>query len=128
MQRAALDAMAGTALEEQDKDQYIAAKTHSGHERIAVSDIRLLLADQRYVMAYLPSREVLLDIPLKEFESRYAHIFLRIHRNALVAKHFVQALERDDGNSVLRIADITLRPIVSRRMLSQVRKLIEGDS
>ena len=52
-----------------------------------MSDIRYLRADQKYVSVRRAGGEVIIDESLCELETEFADIFLRIHRNALVAKH-----------------------------------------
>ena len=54
-------------------------------------------------------------------------MFIRIHRNALVALKFIEALEKDKhNNTCIRIHGV-LQPLqVSRRHISNVRKIIKN--
>jgi len=71
--------------------------------------------------------EVLIDEPLKVLEDEFEHHFVRIHRNALVAKDKIERLETV-SNSVhlLYLKSFEEGMSVSRRHLPSVRKLMRG--
>jgi two-component system, LytTR family, response regulator AlgR len=114
-------------------------------ERVPVCDVLYFKAELKYVTVRTVQKSYILDGALNELESRYGAQFLRIHRNALVAKQAMRALERHveraaerdpdaasgegaaelEGWAVrLRGVDDTL--VVSRRQLSAVRAAIAG--
>jgi len=97
-------------------------KIRGSEELIDVSEIRAMVADQKYVSAYLPDREFLLDESLKSLEDKYPNIFLRVHRNALVNSKYIEALESEVDQYQLRLRDVDVRPVVSRRLLPIVRR------
>ena len=71
--------------------------------------------------------ELLLDEPLKSLETEFGDMFLRIHRNSLVALKFIEALEKDkQNNTYVRIYGVTQPLQVSRRHVSNVRKKIKN--
>ncbi|MEE9552009.1 MAG: LytTR family DNA-binding domain-containing protein [Gammaproteobacteria bacterium] len=119
-----------TELREQD--QLSTARTHlsaivQGNLRlVAVDDIRYLKAEQKYVIAAWPDGELLLDEPLKSLESEFQALFIRIHRNALVALQHIESLEKEtEGNISIRLRGMVNALQVSRRHVSTVRQTIK---
>jgi len=103
--------------------------------RLPLSDVLYLKAELKYVTLRTPAHSYVLDDPLSELEQRLGEGFLRVHRNALVARSAVRALQRrrGDGSS----ADeghaehwaVQLMPTgewlaVSRRQLAAVREAL----
>ena len=64
--------------------------------RIPVADILYLKAELKYVTVRTRDHAYVIDESLSELEGRLGDALLRIHRNALVARHAVQRLERRD--------------------------------
>jgi two-component system response regulator AlgR len=105
---------------------HLSARSQRGVELVPLSDIRCLLADQKYVTVVHRGGEVLIDKSLKELEVEYHRLLVRTHRNALVAIAHIEALERSpQGQYTVRLADTAYRPQVSRRHLGRVRDLVE---
>lgn len=100
-------------------------------ERILLSEVLFFKAEDKYVVAQTGAGEYLLDTSLVQLEKAHAARFLRIHRNALVARNAMRALVRErEGTDVegwvveLSGTDATLA--VSRRQLPQIRALLAG--
>ncbi len=107
--------------------QHISAKTHRGMELIPIKDIRYFIADQKYVTVHHTHGEHLLDETLKELQDEFPARFVRIHRNALVSKQHIEALERDtQGQFYLRLANTEKRPLVSRRHVGDIKELLKN--
>lgn len=106
---------------------HIASKNRRGIDLIAVGEVRLFQADQKYVTAYCGGgEEALLDETLKELEQEFEGRFVRVHRNALVSIGHIEGLIRDlDGQTFVRLNDLDITPQVSRRHATVVRRLIE---
>lgn len=100
-------------------------------ERVPLSEVLYFKAELKYVTVRTASRSHILDGALSELEGKYAGAFMRIHRNALVARRAVRALEKHhdpvegDGWAV-RINGIPELLAVSRRQLATVREAIAG--
>lgn len=62
--------------------------------RIPLADVVYLKAELKYVTLRTADHTHVLDDSLAELEERLGDRFLRVHRNALVAKRAVRALER----------------------------------
>jgi len=109
--------------EESAERSLLASQTHRGVQTMPVTDIRCLLAEQKYVTAYSPSGELLIPDTLKELEREFGQRFLRVHRNALVAVAHVARLERDEqGPWCVVLNNVAQRPMVSRRHLTEVKQ------
>jgi two-component system response regulator AlgR len=97
--------------------------------RLPLSELLFLKAEQKYVTLRTASRALVLDEALADLERRLGAGFLRVHRNAIVARHAVRALERraggdaDEGWSV-RIGPTGEWLAVSRRQLGAVREAL----
>ena len=105
---------------------YIAAKSRHGVDLVDVAEVRLFQADHKYVTAYLADRDVLLDETLKELEQEFENLFVRVHRNAIVSTGHIEGLVKDlEGQYFVRLKDLDIRPQVSRRHATTIRKLIE---
>ena len=62
---------------------------------IAVSDIRYLRAELKYVTVRTATREHLVEESLSRLEQEFAEQFVRIHRSCLVAKAHIVGFEKD---------------------------------
>ena len=93
---------------------------------VPVEKIYYLKADQKYVTAVWPEGELLIDDSLKSLEQEFPSLFIRIHRNTLVALRHIQGLDKDEeGNPCIVLQGIEARPPVSRRHVSHVRKALK---
>lgn len=102
---------------------HLSVRSHRGIQLVPVSDIQFFMADQKYVRVVYSGGEVLIDEPLKELEIEFGARFVRVHRNALIAIHLVDALERDpDGQNFVRLRGVEERVPVSRRSVPALRK------
>ena len=98
-------------------------------ERVPIDDVLYFKAELKYVTARTARRSFILDDTLNELEARYGARFLRIHRNALVAKQAARALQKHhdaqegDGWAV-RIDGVDELLLVSRRQVASVKELL----
>jgi len=113
--------------------------------RIPASDVLYLKAELKYVTLRTADGEWVLDEPLGDLEQRLGDAFIRVHRNALVARRAVRALERhanapspgDAADSSAKATSSQEEPIgwtvvltngeqlsVSRRQLTSVREAL----
>lgn len=104
--------------------QYISARTHKGVEVVPLDEVRCFVAEHKYVTAYFPEGDLLLDDSLVELEQRFPEHLVRVHRSALVAKAYIEALETGQGGAFLRLRGVEKTVPVSRRLLPRVRQLI----
>ena len=110
-----------------DSFTYVYSNYRGGILRIPVDEVYFFHAEQKYVMARHQGGEALLEESLKALEQQAGDGFLRIHRNALVAKNYLNGLEkRPDGHCQVCFRDIDDRLEVSRRHLPEVRRWLKG--
>lgn len=100
-------------------------------ERVPLAEVLLCKAELKYVTLRTAARSYVLDSTLAELESRHAAHLMRVHRNALVARSAVRALERyfdaEEGEGwAVRLAGLADLVPVSRRQVAAVREAIAG--
>ena len=99
-------------------------------ERVPLAEVLYLKSEYKYLTVRTATRSHILDGSLTEFEERYPRRFVRVHRNALVARAAIRALEKyDDGEDAegwaLRLEGISEPVAVSRRQLAGVREALK---
>ena len=98
-------------------------------ERIPMQQILYFKAELKYVTVRTASRSYILDGSLNELEEKHRADFVRIHRNALIARRAVRALEKhfdaEEGEGwAVRLNGVDELLAVSRRQLAAVRELV----
>lgn len=98
-------------------------------ERVPLAEVLYFKAELKYITVRTAVRSYILDGSLNELEERHALHFLRIHRNALVARRSIRALEKQDDpvegeGWALRLEGVDELLTVSRRQLSVVREAL----
>ena len=107
--------------------QCICANVRGSLQLIPVEEIRYFQADQKYVVVATAQGQLLIEETLKSLEQEFVDRFVRIHRNALVARRYITGLGKDDeGQALVRLAGIAQPLEVSRRHLAEVRKLVRA--
>jgi two-component system, LytTR family, response regulator AlgR len=107
--------------------QRICASVRGSLQLIEVDEIRYFQADQKYVSIVTTDGEVLIEETLKSLEEEFADRFVRIHRNALVARRYIEGLVRDDeGHGRLQLTGIAGTLEVSRRHIAEIRRLVRA--
>lgn len=105
--------------------QHLSVRIHSGVRQIDLDDIFYFQAEQKYVTVKYREGEVLIEESLKSLENRFGELFIRIHRNALVAKQQLKAIRKDQqGHYLTELKDIDDKIEVSRRHVADVRKFL----
>ena len=99
-------------------------------ERVPLSEVLYFKAELKYVTVRTAARSYILDASLSELEDKYPQ-FMRVHRNALVARNALRALEKHDDPHEGEVWAVRLNGIdellaVSRRQLSAVRDAISN--
>ncbi len=103
--------------------------------RVPLADVLYRKAELKYVTLRTATHSYVLDDSLTDLEIRLGERVLRVHRNALVAKQAVRALERrkvadseDEGNEIgwaVQVAATGEWLSVSRRQVAAVREALE---
>lgn len=100
-------------------------------ERVPISEVVYLKAELKYITLRTAGRSLILDGALSEIEERHGAHFLRVHRNALVARRLVRALEKhyddEEGEGwAVRLQGVDEALAVSRRQLPALRELLSA--
>ena len=96
-------------------------------ERLPLAQVLYLKAELKYLTVVTATAAHLLEGSLSELEQRHGNRFIRIHRNALVARSALRALDRheagpDSSGWAVRLHGLDEALPVSRRQLSAVRE------
>jgi two-component system, LytTR family, response regulator AlgR len=104
--------------------------------RLPLDEVLYLKAELKYVTLRTVERSYVLDDALSDLEQRLGDGFLRVHRNALVARRAVRELARRPGDDAefdggegwaVRVAPADEWLAVSRRQLTAVRQALAAD-
>ena len=112
-------------------DEFLTIQDRGRTERVPVAEVLYLKAELKYITVRTTARSYILDGSLSELEEKYRSQFLRVHRNALVARRSVRAVEKhfddEEGEGwAVRLQGVDELLIVSRRQLPAVRELVSG--
>jgi two-component system response regulator AlgR len=105
---------------------------------VPVEDVLYLKAEMKYVMLHTRAREYLIEDSLVSLEHELSALFVRVHRNALVARNAICGVERVPGVPVpegdetgkgtgvwqVILRDVQERLPISRRHWPQLRTLV----
>ena len=119
----------GRALQPDVPAEMLIIQDRGRTERVPLAEVLYLKAELKYITVRTASRSYILDGSLNELEERHGAQFMRIHRNALIARRAVRALEKhfdpEEGEGwAVRLNGIDELLVVSRRQLSAVRGAI----
>ena len=106
--------------------QHLCARLRGSLRLIAVADIRYLQAEEKYVVVHHTRGQDLVEDSLKSLEDEFGDIFVRIHRNCLVARAQLLELRRHEGTVHAVLRDEPLLLEVSRRCVPGLRLWLEG--
>ena len=124
-------ALAGRAPEPDLPEEVLIIQDRGRSERVLLSKVIYLKAELKYITVRTAAKSYILEGSLGELEEKYRTQFMRIHRNALIARRAVRALvkhhdpEEGEGWAV-RLDGIDELLLVSRRQLAAVRELVVG--
>jgi two-component system response regulator AlgR len=106
-----------------------AARTHIGVRRrdgvqlVPLADVLYFAADQKYTTMRHSGGSELIEDSLRALEEEFGARFIRVHRNALVQRHCIAALERDAaGQYQVVLRGVSDRLQVSRRLVGELRE------
>ena len=109
------------------KRTQLAARVRGELRLIPIADVLYLQADTKYVEVHSAKEMLLIEDSLVQLEEEFSDIFVRIHRNCLVAKSAISGLAKSaQGEVAITLKNRPDKLEVSRRNVAQVRKLIKG--
>lgn len=113
---------------ELDDTEVLVVQERGRVERIPLAEVLYFKAEQKQVLVRTLADSRLIDDSLTELEGRVGSRFIRVHRNALVSRQAMKALERraddPDGGEAWAVQVLPTQEwlAVSRRQVSAVRE------
>lgn len=109
--------------------EFLVLQDRGRTERLPINEVLYFKAELKYVTVRTVSKAHIHEATLSELETRFGEQFLRIHRNALVSRQAMRALERHDDvvegeGWAVRLHGVDEALAVSRRQLSAVKAAI----
>ncbi len=105
---------------------HLSVRVRGQTKLIPLPEVIYLLADTKYIEVHTANGALLLEESLVALEEEFPALFLRIHRNCLVAKHWIVGLQKLPSGEVQVNVKIgqgrTLGLDVSRRNLAMVKR------
>lgn len=136
LQRAAQRLQSRPAPTPLDDSQVLVISERGRVLRLPLDEVLYLKAEQKYVTLRTAARSYVIDDSLSDLEQRLGERVIRVHRNALVARRAVRALERrvmhgdeDDAGEIgwaVQVAPSGEWLAVSRRQVTAVREALEA--
>lgn len=131
LQKAERLVQSAKGLEADFADKFLVIQERARTERVRVSEVIYFKAELKYITVRTAERSYILEGALSELEDKYSALFLRIHRNALIARQAVRALEKhhdpNEGEGwAVRLEGVAECLMVSRRQLPAVREVVLG--
>ncbi len=131
LQKVERNVHANSALEPDLTIDFLLIHDRGRAERVPLPSVLYLKAELKYITVRTATKNYILDGALGELEQRYASVFIRIHRNALVARRALRALEKhfdpEEGEGwAVRLHGLEEPLMVSRRQLAAVREAMGG--
>ncbi len=119
----------GSGLQDNSDQNALVIQERGVVLRVPLVEVLYFKAELKYITVRTAAKSYILEASLSELEERHAAHFLRVHRNALVARRAVRALEKHDDPEegegwAVRLAGIEEALAVSRRQLSAVREAL----
>ena len=121
--------LAGRAAEREAPEEVLIIQDRGRTERVPLAQVLYLKAELKYITVRTLARSYILDGSLSELEEKLKPRFLRIHRNALISRRAVRALEKhhdpEEGEGwAVRLDGVDELLLVSRRQLAAVREIV----
>lgn len=103
------------------RSTHFAVRARDQLKLVPVEDVYCCVADQKYVTLHHAQGEDLIEDSLRSIEDEFGEVFVRVHRNALVAVRHVEAVDRDpEGHYRIRLRGTAPSLDVSRRLATDV--------
>lgn len=131
LQKAKLFHQSRYAIQPEMKDDFVTVQARGRIERVALAEVIYFKAELKYLTLRTAAHSFILEGSLGDWQTRLGERFMRIHRNALVARAALRALsrEQDDAEGEVWLAHlygVDEALVVSRRQLPLVRAALGG--
>jgi len=101
----------------------LSQKSGNQLKTVSIADVTHFSADCKYVSAFYPGGQLLLDDTLIELEAEFGDLFVRVHRSTLVARAKIRAVKWIPNGrfSVIEVEGVAEPLRIARRLKSVVR-------
>lgn len=101
----------------------LSQKIGNQFKTVSIADVTHFSADCKYVTAFYPDGQLLLDDTLTELEAEFGDLFVRVHRSTLVARAKIRAIKWIPNGrfSVIEVEDVADPLRIARRLKKTVR-------
>jgi two-component system response regulator AlgR len=121
--------LAGGQEGEPQRRGQLTAHYRGGLRAVPIEEVIYLQAEHKYVTVRYAEGSMLVEESLKSLEREFDDLFMRIHRNALVARRCLAGLEKGtDGMSFANLRGCDERLPISRRHLPEIRRWLRFGS
>lgn len=104
----------------------IAVRLGRDEHWLSLPSIACCIASDKYTLIHHDDGEHVSQKSLRELELQHGDYFLRVHRNALVAKNRIVGIHHgSDQQLQVRLRDCKLRPDISRRYRQALQDLLQ---
>ena len=112
-------------MPDKSRRTHVCARIRGNLRLVPVEEILYFLAEDKYVVVHWTGGEVLIEESLRALEDEFGELFVRIHRNCLLAVDRIAGLQRmPDGRVLAEVRGGSAPLEVSRRNLPTLRKLV----
>ena len=109
------------------KRSHFCARFRGRLQTVSLNEVIYLHAEHKYVILRYCDGNLLLNESLKSLEEEFPEHFIRIHRNALVARRHIAGLDKDGhGTNLVQLRGCEERLPISRRHLPEVRRWLRS--
>ena len=112
-------------LEPKTRIQHLTSKVGDKIKLIDINEVIYITSEEKYLWVIHQKGKDLIDDTIKNLQETLKENFIRVHRNALVAKKAILALVKKDGRNYLELQK-GHKVEVSRRMLADVKARIKS--
>ncbi|GAB4122568.1 MAG: LytTR family DNA-binding domain-containing protein [Wenzhouxiangellaceae bacterium] len=113
--------------QEASAQDHIAVRLGRDEHWLPVSSIACCIASDKYTVIHHDAGEHISQKSLRELEQLHQRYFLRVHRNALVARNRIIGVHHADGQRVqVKLRDCAQRPDISRRYRRTLQDVLQG--
>ena len=106
-------------------EPFITIKDRDTTHKILLNDIIFLQADQKYTEVHLANDCYLTSDSLKDLETRFEHIFIRLHRSILINRKQLCGIEKNQEQLFALLKDSPQKLEISRRHQASIRQYLK---
>ena len=104
----------------EEQNPWISYHVGNSHRRIRFEEVQYFMAEDKVVKMVFDGGEAIVEQSLKELESKYNELLLRVRRNILISKQKIIYLDSRNGKTYVGISGSHKTLMISRRLTKSV--------